>query len=218
MAGLVGLAIGGVTLMFVERPPADPSIHLFDEVKVATAPQYNASIVPGNTEIERGTSLLVLAQFEPDVPPKAALSFTTADGTEKSVAMTKSLDDPVFAGRMSQVKEPVTYRVMFDDQTSEEFTVTVFDFPGLIRSDADLAFPEFTQLPEKQLQDVRRISAVVGTEVTLKFLVNKPLEAATLTGDDDEGGDITLVQNAHDPLLWETDFHNRADPKIPAWH
>ena len=170
-AGLLGLTLGGISLLSISRPAVDPSVHLFDDVAVRNSLEYRATIQPGNTEIERGTSLLILAQFEQDVPPNATLTFSTIAGVERTVAMTKSLDDPVFAGRMSQVNEPVKYKVAFDEQNSEEFIVTVFDFPAMVRSDAVLVFPTFTQMPEKTLQDVRRISAVVGTTATLKFFV-----------------------------------------------
>jgi len=206
MAGLISLAIAGVTLLFTHQPPANPSVHLFGDVEVPKASNYRATVVPGNTEIERGTSLLVLAQFDADVPPKAVLSFQTADGTEKNISMTRSLDDPVFAGRMSQVKEPVTYVVTFDDQSSETYSVSVFDFPGLVRSDAQLAFPEFTGLPEKTLQDVRRVSAVAGTKATLRFFLNKPVSSGVLAGEDGDevDSDVVLAQSPDDPLLWET--------------
>ena len=78
--------------------------------------------------------------------------------------MAKSLDDPVFGGRIAEVNEPLKYRVAFANQQSDWYSVKVFDFPALVRADAKLHFPRYSALEEKLLQDVRQISAVEGTE------------------------------------------------------
>ena len=167
--GLAGVCIGGLALWFTDPPESNSSVHLFDDVQVRKGFDYQLTVQPGNTEIERGTSLLVLAQFANDVPPKAELCFQTVEGGERIVPMKKSLDDPVFASRISQVTQPLTYTVTYDEKASDKFKVAVFDYPKLIRSDADLTFPTYTQMPEKKLQDVRRISAIVGTTARLSF-------------------------------------------------
>ncbi len=201
---LAGMLAGGLCLWLTGSPGSNSAVHLFDNVQVRSGLDYRLTVQPGDTEIERGTSVLVLAQFAPDVPPKAELIVQTADGDERIVPMKKALDDPVFASRIAEVNQPLTYQVAYEKTASAEFKVSVFEYPELVRSDADLQFPTYTQLPDKKLQDIRRISAIVGTKVTLKFFVNKEIASAVLQTDDDAAVEIGLNQDSADPLRWAT--------------
>jgi hypothetical protein len=190
VAALVALA------MFTPPTPAvEAAVLAFDEAVITR--QYHAEIEPGNTEVERGTSLLVLARFKGELPPDATLVYqfdadpnatnreaasenTAADANQRQVAMTKSLDDPVFGGRIASIVRPLSYRVVYTEKVSPEYRVTVFDYPELVRADTLLAFPTYTKLEDKLVQDVRRISAVEGTRLTLTCVLNKPVAKAEL--------------------------------------
>ncbi|MEX2187193.1 MAG: DUF4175 family protein, partial [Pirellulales bacterium] len=163
---------------------------------VAITRVYEAEIEPGSAEVERGSSLLVLARFKGELPPEATLIYQYdgqskgngeqgSDGNrdeidERQVKMTQSLDDPVFGGRIAAIGRPLRYRVVFADRASQAFRVTVFDYPELVRADARLVFPSYTGLEEKLVQDVRRVSAVEGTRLTLACELNKPVAKAEL--------------------------------------
>ena len=191
--GLVGAAAASLMLFMLPTPEFDSSIHLFGDTKEPVRLNLECIVQPGHTEIERGTNLLVLAEFPIDSPPEAELHYTSANakGDEKEggrvVSMSKSLDDPVFASRIMQVQHPLTYHVEFGDGVSEEFNVSVFDFPRLLRTDVGLTYPTYTKLPEKTLQDTRRFSAVVGTDAKLMFNLNKEVTSATLKPDIAKG-------------------------------
>lgn len=190
VAALVALA------MFRPTPSAvEAAVISFDVAKVTR--DYRAEIEPGNGEVERGSSLLVLARFKGELPPDATLVYqfdaaekppdaglatagAAADSDVRQVAMTKSLDDPVFGGRIAAIARPLSYRVVYADKASPAYRVTVFDYPELVRADALLAFPAYTGLEEKLVQDVRRVSAVEGTRLTLTCALNKPVADAEL--------------------------------------
>lgn len=193
-------------LWSLPTPEFDNSIHLFDDIEEPLKLDLTCNVQPGHTEIERGTNLLVLAEFAKDSPSKSELHYTDESGEERIVAMTKSLDDPVFASRIMQVDHPLKYRVEFADETSEEFSVSVFDFPRLVRSDVELNYPKYTELPQKTLQDTRRFSAVIGTDAKLQFHVNKEITTATLRPDSKDGQLLQLSQSASNPLLWQTEI------------
>lgn len=174
---------------------------------------FAVTIEPGNAEIERGTSLLVLARFQGHEPAEATLvyqedglpwpSSKDGDGLGKpssdeasateTIAMSKSLDDPVFGGRIPVVDRPLDYRVELTGYTSDTYHVTVFEYPKLVRADARLAYPAYTGLEERLVQDVRTVSAVEGTELTLVCHLNKAVASATLT-------EATLTEEATDPI------------------
>ncbi|QEG23598.1 DUF4175 family protein [Mariniblastus fucicola] len=209
ITGLVGIVAAGLMLFLMPPPEFDSSIHMFSDIEKPVELDLSCSVQPGNTEIERGTNLLVLAEFANDSPPEAELHFTKqagGDSEERVVSMTRSLDDPVFATRIMQVDQPLTYRVEFADETSQEYTVSVFDFPRMLRTDVELSYPKYTNLPNKVLQDTRRFSAVVGTDAKLRFNLNKEVTSATLRPEGEGGESLQLSQNGENPLLWETDL------------
>ena len=128
-----------------------------------------ATIEPGDTEVQRGTSLLVLARFHGELPAEAALVYEDAQGQTNRLSMSRSLDDPLFGARMDAVYEPLTYRVEFAGQTSDSYRVSVFDYPELVRADAQLVFPAYTSLEPRLAQDVRPpvVGGRCGTDADL---------------------------------------------------
>jgi hypothetical protein len=141
-------------------------------------------VTPGDTSIERGSGLVVLARFEGKLPTEATLVIKPINENERRIPLAKNLDDPVFGGSVPEVKDGLTYRVEYDAQQTREFTVTVFEYPKLERADAKLTFPEYTGLPEKTIADTRRVSAVEGTLLDYTFVLNKPVVTAKLLAKD----------------------------------
>ncbi|RCS46429.1 hypothetical protein DTL42_15845 [Bremerella cremea] len=202
LMALATLALGSLNQELVANR-SDDDLN-FDDVVLSGA-NYEATIEPGDTEVERGTSLLVLARFADRLPPDATLSYTTKDGQEHSAPMSQSLDDPWFGGRIASVSQPLRYRVAFANQVTRDFEVTLFEYPLLLQTDAQLVFPSYTEQEEKFIQDVRRVSAVEGSQLTLFCKVNKPLASARFVEANQEGDEvIELVANSSDPLTYTT--------------
>jgi hypothetical protein len=158
----------------------------------AVAAGVDVKVEPGNAEIERGTPLLVVARFgDPrTVPVEASLVVENASQGAISRPMTRSLEDPTFAGRVEAVDADLTYRVAFDGRSTETFRVTVFEYPELERTDARLVFPNYTALDPTTVEDIRHVTAVEGTELTLLCRLNKEVATARLV---DEKAPQTLV-------------------------
>ena len=169
---------------------------------------------PGNTSIERGTSLLVLARFEGRLPTGVDLLARAEGKTPQLLAMSKSLDDPVFAGRIPSVEEDLTYCVRYDNAQTEWFRVTVFDFPDLVQADARLTFPSYTGMPSTVVEDTRSLSAVQGTKLTLICRLNKPVATATLLPSDAKivpgeaatAKGLSLAADASDPTAYSIEL------------
>ena len=181
------------------------SIGVAAERAAAKAVLDNVSVTPGDTQVERGNSLVVLAKFEGKLPPGATLVIGVGTNVTRSIALTKSLDDPVFGGSVPEVNEDFSYRVEFAGQRTRDFAVTVFEHPKLERADAKLTFPAYTQLPEKTIEDTRRISAVEGSALTYTLQLNKPVKSARLLPKK-EGDIVTLGTDAMKPFATLTNF------------
>ena len=137
-------------------------------------------IDPGNIELERGTSLLVIARFGGRVPAEATLVVESPGQPESRRGMTRSLEDPTFAGRVESVETDLAYRVEHDGASTDTFQVKVFEYPELIRTDAKLVFPAYTSLEPRTVEDIRHVTAVEGTTLTLLCRLNKKVATARL--------------------------------------
>ena len=94
---------------------------------------------------------------------------------------------------MSSVDQSFTYQVVSPRWESESFEVEVFEFPALVRSDAFLAYPDYSGLSAKLIEDTVRVSAVEGTELTWVCFLNKPDVTAELVAKD---GSRTQLQRS----------------------
>ncbi|MCO8125360.1 hypothetical protein NHH03_26715, partial [Stieleria sp. TO1_6] len=157
------------------------------------------TVLPGDVELERGTSLVVTAEFSQSAPESATLVTEAADQTINELPMKRNLKDPIVGGFVSQVDQSMTYHVVTDTWSSEPYSVTVFEYPELIRSDAELRFPQYTNMTQRNVEDTFKVSVVEGTEVTWKLLLNKPVETCRLTDEDGMILNGNLVTSTTDP-------------------
>jgi hypothetical protein len=170
--------------------------------QLAGSGQFSVTVEPGDTEVEKGTSLLVLARVTGDIPAESTLVYSTAGGEETRLAMSRSLNDPLFGKSIAGVSEPLVYHVEIGGQTTPEYRVGVFEYPRLERADAKLAYPKYTGLAERLVQDVRTVTVVEGTELTLICYLNKPVAKATLIEDQAPPIELAAVP-ASDKPAWQ---------------
>jgi hypothetical protein len=162
------------------------------------AATYRVLVDPGDVSLERGTSLLVLARFGTEVPRAVTLHAHGVDGSQHRIPLDKSLDDPVFGGRIAEVHADLAYHVEYDGHTSPEYRVTTFEFPTLLKADATIVHPEYTGLGERTIEDVRRVSLVAGSQLTLTCELNKPVDTAILRGANGTTRELQPVRPARD--------------------
>jgi len=141
---------------------------------------YAIVVTPGDTEVEKGSPVVILARFEGRLPASVSLLFGPSGQTPERMTLTKSLDDPVFGGILQEVSTDLLYRVEYADRSTRDYTIGIYQRPELVRADAKIAYPAYTKLPEKTVEDTRQISVIEGSEVTLVFTLNKPVTSARL--------------------------------------
>ncbi len=146
--------------------------------------EFSFAVEPGNTEVERGNTLLVLARVQGPMPLEATLVYQPKGGEIVRQSMQASLNDPVFGSRIAQVQQDVAYRVEIGDVESPEYHATVFEYPRLERADALIHYPAFAATEDRVVQDVRTISAPEGSKVTLTCILNKNVASAVLKEKD----------------------------------
>jgi hypothetical protein len=147
---------------------------------VLTSKGFDVTVTPGDTSVEQGTPVVILTRFEGRVPPAVDLLFAEAGQEPQRIALSRSLDDPVFGGILQDVRSDLLYHVEFASQRTRDFTISVYQRPELVRADAKIVYPAYTKLPEKTIKDTRQVNVVEGSEVTFILTLNKPVATARL--------------------------------------
>lgn len=189
MLGLQLLALGGLVYVVAVFPVARPPLR--GETRMVAVAD-GVTISPGDTSIEKGDSLVVLARFAGALPSQASLTIIQPNGPDRAIPLVKSLADPVFGGSVPEVATDFSYRLEYGGRRSREFKVSVYEHPRLLRADFDLKYPAYTRIMPRHVDDTRRVSAVEGTELSAVLQLNKPVRAAKLVARDAAKTEITL--------------------------
>jgi hypothetical protein len=174
------VAWGALLLLLVALKNGSLHIH-----SVAASQQAEGiTVTPGDTEVERGTSLVISARFGRDVPAEATLVLVSASGKTRYIPLERHLADPVFGGSLSEVSEAGIYHIEYAGGKTRDYKISVFDYPALVRADAHLRYPDYTHLTNRTIPDTLRVSAIEGTRLTYELQLNKPVAHARLVGHD----------------------------------
>ena len=142
------------------------------------------TVVPGDASLERGSSLVVFAQFSMRLPPEVTLVVSSAAAGSRRIPLVKNLADPVFGGSIPEVTSNLVYHVEYAGERTRDFKITVFEHPRLERADARVTYPEYTRLADRKIEDARWVSAVEGSHLDLTLKLNKPVASARLVARD----------------------------------
>lgn len=159
------------------------------------------SIEPGDTEIERGASLVVTARFEGSLPSNVTLVINGDSGETQTYTMARSLSDPVFAYTLRDIKEGLSYSINYADHISNSYRISTYELPKLLQANATLSFPEYTEWENRTIEDTLRISAIEGTTLSYQFNASKPIREAYLINK--QGSRITLSTSEHGNTQFE---------------
>jgi len=164
------------------------------------------AVEPGNAQVERGSAVLVTARFAGRMPEQVTLKVEPVQGGSgpASIPMTRSLEDPLFGAVISDVEEPIRYRIEYPGGSTEEYTLEVFEFPRVVAFDVTLTYPAYCRWEPKGLRDVRRLSVPAGTQIDLICRVNKPLASAIL--QDRQGEKLRLEPDPSAPLVYRAQW------------
>jgi hypothetical protein len=168
-------------------------------VRHRTRGNLSVEVTPGDTSVEKGSSLVVLARFTGPLPSGVELVIGDPAGPVR-LPLVKSLADPVFGMSLTEVTTNFAYHVEYGTFRTRDFKVTVFEHPRLERADARLVFPEYTQLNPKEVRDTRRVSAVEGSQLSYALELNKPVTSAKLVPKIKGGVALLLKAETNRPV------------------
>lgn len=140
------------------------------------------TVTPGDTRVERGTGLVIVARFGGAPPAEATLVLNSETGKELRIPMARHLADPVFGASVPEVSEAGVYHIDYGGKKTRDFKISVFEFPALVRADAALRYPAYTGMTNRMIRDALRVSAVAGSHLGYTLQLNKPVVRARLAG------------------------------------
>ncbi|HYG21626.1 MAG TPA: hypothetical protein VEH04_02505 [Verrucomicrobiae bacterium] len=143
----------------------------------------SVAVEPGDVEVEKGSSIVVTIEFERN-PPAGATLVIKGEAAEKKIPLERHLADPVFGTSLREINESATYQIEYGEKSTREYSIKVFEFPALVRADAELSFPQYTGQTNKSIPDTLRISAVEGSRLDYALQLNKPVSEARLVSKD----------------------------------
>jgi hypothetical protein len=206
-AKLISAQLGGLVVLLLLATALSqllPSIPSFFGTKGLVLPRrgYHVTVSPGDTRVESGAPVVILARFDDLVPSEVSLIFGPADEQGQEIVLTKNMEDPVFGGIIQQVNQDLLYHIEYEGRRSRDFRLSIYENPALIRADAKIVYPSFTKLPEKVIKDTRQISTVEGSQVVLTFILNKAVTTAELVPK--EGSALELKVDTEHPNVYST--------------
>jgi hypothetical protein len=156
------------------------------------------AVTPGDTQLERGTALVVSARFGGAPPGEATLVLDLGTNKESLVSMARRLADPIFGASIPEVTEAGTYHIEYRGKKTRDYKISIFEFPSLSHADAELHYPAYTGLTNRTIKDTLRISAVQNSHLLYTLHLNKPVASARWIGKEQT---ITLTTSKEPEAL-----------------
>ena len=172
----------------------------------------DVEVRPGNAVVERGSSVVVTATFGKRVPSEATLVVLSAEDGVRQLPLARNLEDPVFGNSLGAVDGETSYYVEYGEERTEQYRLEVFEYPALVRADALLDYPGYTGLSGRVIKDTRRVTAVEGTGLEYRLLLNKAVVAGSLAGR--EGGEVDLEADSAQANVYWARFDSLAESDI----
>jgi hypothetical protein len=186
-----------------------------------TSTSFSATLTPGDAEVERNSRVIIEARFTGPVPADATLVTTDLDGTERErQPMRLTVDGQVFGGMIAKADRDTRYLVEFAGEKSVPHTLTVFDYPALVRSDVIVTPPDYTKLPAKETKNTQKVTALEGSKIAWKIQVNKPLLSGSDAGTPARTGNPfeanVLAKTSTTPALQHSNAPSPFEPHLTA--
>jgi hypothetical protein len=174
----LGALLAMLAVAFALHQGAAPGATVFGAV---LGPEI--TVTPGDAQVERGTALVIAARFGGAPPGEATLVLNSATGKESRMPMSRRLADPVFGASVPEVTEPGVYHIEYRKKKTRDYKISLFEFPALVRADANLRYPAYTGLTNRTIRDTLRVSAVEGSRLSYTLQLNKPVARARWVGN-----------------------------------
>jgi hypothetical protein len=177
------------------------------------APPVTFAVAPGNAEVDRGSDLTVNVSVG-GTTRTPTLYFREKGGAWRQQTFSAgkdkaaSRDSGNWMALLSSIDRPLEYRVGAMRSQSSVYQVQVREVPRIAGFRAYLKYPAYTgHPPETASGGTGDVATLMGTQVDLRVLVNRPVGGARLDWQPEQGGPpSTIPLDGVDPTTWKTVF------------
>lgn len=141
------------------------------------------TIEPGNIQIEKGESQEILVTLNQETEDDVILHFAEGDDVRRKLNMEKSLKKPVFIHRFSDINEPITYYVECSNNKSDEYKISIYEFPKVTKIDLEYIYPDYTGIPPRIEENTGDIRGLKGSQVNITIQTSGTAGSANLVID-----------------------------------
>ena len=215
--------IGALTLLFAYLIAAERSCVvsaarvLMPTAEIAPPQRIRfRSVTPGNTQVRRGESVTITAEFDELPPGEVRLVYATADGRLTGARLPMEPDSSrtlsvLFPETGEGVQEDILYEIQVADgektaARSAEYRIGVLPPLSFTVEKIVCRYPAYTQLEPQTAGGDGDIDAWEGTEVTLTARSNYPLTRAELIPDFNRRGALKMTVSPDEPTRAEVRF------------
>jgi len=180
------------------------------------APKVTFLVNPGNAEVDRGSDLTVNVNVG-GTSRTPTLFFREKGGAWRQQGFSATKEKPSREGgswmaMLSSIDRPLEYRVGAMRSQSPVYQVQVREVPRIAGFRAFLKYPAYTgHAPETASGGTGDVATLTGTQVDLRVLVNRPVAAARLDWQPEQGeAPSTIPLENVDATTWKTVFPVRS--------
>ncbi len=148
------------------------------------------SIEPGNVEMQRGESIMIVARIINAVPDTVNLRLQDDNVNWRDVPMSRDgsgSDSASYSYFLPSMQKDTTYYITFNErgeQASQQYEISLFDLPQIEQIDLAFDYPDYTGIEDNAEDDSGDMVVPEGTVVDLTVTFNKAIEQAAIEFDE----------------------------------
>lgn len=188
--------------------------------------EFEIKVVPGDTQVPRGSNLMIQASTPGYSPQKAEIRFKKANETaweEKEMEMLKPGE---FQIQIKNIDRPYIYTVRIESQETPVYQIKIFESLSLEKVQWDIEYPAYTKIkPQTRQGWGGKIAVPKGTKLHLDLVFNQPVLPGAILQQDQKVFDLPLqspkelrtVIEANQDYLLKLEVHSeKGDSAVEA--
>ncbi len=179
---------------------------IYEPVPLAVVPPQpiEISVEPGDLELQRGSSVTIIARVDNAIPAIVNLRLQDDNVNWRDLTMAKDgsgSDSATYSYYIPALQEDTTYYITFNEAgeyNSQQYRIRLFDLPQVEQIDIAYDFPSYTGFEDTIEEDSGDMVVPEGTEVELTVTFNKVIAGANLEFDpsyNEEGEEVIVYQD-----------------------
>ncbi len=148
---------------------------------------FDFIVEPGDADVVKGQEIVLAARTTSPDQPAIRFHMREASQTAFDVAPAHRDSSGRFTHRIASIRSTLIYYAEAEGYRSRMYEIRVTDRPVIRSLRTRLAFPAYTKLPARSLdENAGDVSAPVGTTVSVSLSMNKDVARATIVFDDSQ--------------------------------